>query len=136
MFSFNRCKKWCGVLLLLVPIYEMVMKDERLNVEYGIQLYALCGIIMLLLPWFLKTKETESNGNTPAFILSIIIYSIIPILAASWITYATFEDDYIDSDEIEIETAEVVTSETVNDELILLFCTFPTFFNMHFIHIS
>lgn len=104
---YNRCLKWIGALFLISPSYGLFMFScnsflKGLGIGTGMYIYALCGIILIALPWFIKETQTELKGNGKLCVISMIIYALLAIIPA-WSIQAIIMDDSKEKDNIEVE---------------------------------
>lgn len=104
---YNRCLKWIGALFFISPSYGLFMFScnsflKGLGIGTGMYIYALCGIILIALPWFIKETQTELKGNGKLCVISMIIYALLAIIPA-WSIQSIIMDDSKEKDNIEVE---------------------------------
>lgn len=126
MFLHNRGLRWCGILLLLAPLFEILLFTtdsffHGLDLSVGIYIYLLCGIILLILPMFMKNEQTiaTTKSRTLIFAITLTFYSCVATLPALYVMYEVCINDMVDDeDEIEDDT-EVANTETIDDDLVV-----------------
>lgn len=112
---YNRCLKWIGALFLISPSYGLFMFSynsffEWFEISTGMYIYALCGIILIALPWFIKETQTELKGNRKLCAISMVIYALLAIIPALAIQSIIIKDsnkkNIVEDEEEQVEQAD------------------------------